>query len=547
MTKGNAGSKLLGLAVTLLMCLSGFAMLAPGASATPVEYLAGLDNLPQTRLYAPTVEDDGMLYTIGGILSSASGGTSLTSLLIYDIVTGETTRGADLPVGVAYMSAAVGTDGRVYVFGGFNLSLGYTAQVQIYNITSDSWTTGTPASLGMGAGAAVTVSNGTIYVFGAATDEASTLAYDPVTDTWTDMADRPNAAWVSRAVLWDSTSIIVMGGRVSGSTTNAVDIYNPVTDTWSSAEPMPGARMWGGAFVGTDGYVYYVGGSTASWPTTAGATDTLFRYAPDVDEWETSTSTLWDARDAFGMTTDSYGRTFLVGGYDDSSAQSSVWMIVTADVTWDDLEIASPSDGSVVSGEVAVAVSVMNANYGTARVDLLVDGVLLQSSGQIWSGTITFMWDTTGLADGSSHVLTAIGILWNGEVREDVVTVTVSGMSVEEQVADIVQQLAVLQAMLSVPGANLTSLAIEAAILQAKLDGIIAGLGAMGASSSVMWDQLNVTFAALQTQLDDFQAQIDRVEDKADTAGTYGIVTMVLVIIIIILAALMLMMARKKP
>jgi len=42
-----------------------------------------------------------------------------------------------------------------------------------------------------------------------------------------------------------------------------------------------------------------------------------------------------------------------------------------------------------------------------------------------------------------------------------------------------------------------------------------------------MWDQLNVTFAALQQQLDDFQEQIDRVETKADTAGTYGIVTMV--------------------
>jgi hypothetical protein len=111
----------------------------------------------------------------------------------------------------------------------------------------------------------------------------------------------------------------------------------------------------------------------------------------------------------------------------------------------------------------------------------------------------------------------------------------------------IQQQLAVLQAMLNVPGANLTSLAIEAAILQAKLDGIIAGLGVMGAGSSTMWDQLNVTFAALQQQLDDFQEQIDRVETKADTAGTYGIVTMVLVIIIIILVALMVMMARKKP
>jgi archaellum biogenesis protein FlaJ (TadC family) len=88
---------------------------------------------------------------------------------------------------------------------------------------------------------------------------------------------------------------------------------------------------------------------------------------------------------------------------------------------------------------------------------------------------------------------------------------------------------------------------MQAAILQAKLDGIIAGLGAAGVSSSVMWEQLNVTFAALQTQLDDFQTQIDRVENKADNAGTYSIVNLVLVIVVIILAILMLMMMRKKP
>jgi N-acetylneuraminic acid mutarotase len=549
--KTNGGrAKVLGLFFALILCLAVPLSMAQNAKAGAAEYSSNITSLPEAREYSGVIEDEGKLYVIGGVVDDINVfGAPLTSVLIYEISTGEVTHGADMPIGVALASVTQGVDGRIYVIGGYNNSLGYTSMTQIYNITSDTWSSGAPTPVTIGPGAAVSVANGTIYVIGANPFNGnSTLAYDPVADSWKYVANQPSSIWGRRAVYWNESAIFVMGGRSGGGASSSLMVFDPLANTWTPLTSMPTASFSGGAATALNGVVYYFGGSDSSW-VSGTQISAIQKYDPTEDTWSTSTITsLSPARSGFGTAIDEMGRIFAVGGYDGSAGVPTVTMIVPTDLVYDKVEIVSPTEGSIVSGQVAIGVAYSTPNVGMPVIEVFVDGVFLGSQTAPWfSSTITYLWDTTGLADGSSHVITAKGTLWNGAIREDSVTVTVSSMSPEEQLASIQQQLTVLQTLLTIPDANLTALAMQAAILQAKLDGIIAGLGAMGASSSVMWDQLNVTFAALQTQLNDFQTQIDRVENKADNAGTYSIVNLVLVIIVIVLLALMLMMVRKKP
>jgi Kelch motif/Bacterial Ig domain len=549
--KTNGGrAKVLGLLLALILCLAIPLSMAQNAKAGATEYSTNITPLPEAREYSGVIADEGKLYVIGGVVDDIYVfGAPVSTTLIYDISTGEVTRGANMPTGVALASTTKGVDGRIYVIGGFNNSLGYISSTQIYNITSDTWSSGAPAPVTLGPGAAVTVANGTIYVIGANPFLGnSTLAYDPVADSWKYVANQSSNIWGRRAVYWNESAIFVMGGRDGSSASSSLMVFDPLANTWTTLASMPTASFSGGAATGLNGVVYYLGGSDDTW-VDGNQISAIQKYDPAEDTWSTSTIiSFYPARSGFGTAIDEMGRIFAVGGYDGSAGVDTVTMIIPTDLVYDEVEIVSPTEGSIVSGQVAIGVAYSTPNVGMPVIEVFVDGVFLGSQTAPWfSSTITYLWDTTGLADGSSHVITARGTLWNGVVREDSVTVTVSSMSPEEQLAAIQQQLTVLQTLLTIPDANLTALAMQAAILQAKLDGIIAGLGAAGVSSSAMWAQLNVTFAALQTQLDDFQTQIDRVEGKADSAGTYSIVNLVLVIIVIVLLALMLMMIRKKP
>lgn len=548
-------TRVLGAVFSLILCLAVPLSLAQNTAAEPTEYVSNLADIPQNLMFPSVVEDDGKLYVIGGLVDDIYGFTSpLANVYIYDIATGESTRGADMQYGVCWAEAAKGNDGKVYVFGGYNGSFGYTALTQIYDIAGDSWALGSPVPTARGGGSAVTVENGTIVLLGSyAGDAMETLLYDPVGDSWSNMAPQPVFEPGRRAAYWDESAIFVMGG--SGPSSSLYK-FDPTANTWTELEDMPYAAFMGGAAAGLNGVVYHFGGVDGSWADVGSQLYQIQKYDPLTDTWsESAISSLFPARSGFGYASDEYGRIFVVGGYDGASVVPTVSMIVPTDLVYDELEIVGPTEGSVVNGVVTISVSYSTPNVGMPVIEVFVDGVFLDSQTAPWlGGTVSFVWDTTALLDGSSHEITARGTTWYGVIKEDSVTVTVSSMSLEERLDALVQsisdlqiQLAEAQAQLASEDANVTALAIQVAVMQAKLDGIIAGMAAMGASSAATTAALNATLAALQAQLDDFQEQIDRVENKADTAGTYGMVTLVLVIVVIVLLALMFMMARKKP
>jgi len=548
--------RVLGAVFSLLLCLAAPLSLAQNTAAEPTEYVSNLTGIPENLMYPSVAEDSGLLYVIGGLVDDVGGFVpSSDRVYIYDIASGETTRGADMQYGTCWAEIAKGLDGNIYVFGGFNNSFGYMATTQIYDISADSWSLGAPCPDSRGGGSAVTVANGTMILIGAfGGSSVSTYLYDPVADSWAMMADQPVSVGARKATYWDESSIYVMGGA---SPSDTLYNFDPTANTWTELSPMPYASMMGGVASGNNGVVYHFGGVAGSWADTGSQLSQIQKYDPVADEWSLAQfSSLSPARSGFGYAEDSHGRIFVVGGYDGGSVIDLVSMIIPADVVFDELEIVDPTDGAIVDGVVTISVMYSTPDSGMPVIELWVDNVLVDTQTAPWfASTVEFLWDATALLAGSTHVITVRGTTWNGELREDTVTVTVSDQSTEEALAALQLQLATLQMQL-----NLMALAMEEAnastmaylnaqltILQAALTQIGAGLTAMGAGQTAAMDELNATLADLQLQLDAFQEQIDRVEDKADTAGTYGIVTMVLVIIVVVLVALMIMMARKKP
>jgi N-acetylneuraminic acid mutarotase len=582
-------ARVLGIVFALLLCLAVPLSLAQDAKAEPTEYAGDIADLPASRVYSSVAEDNGKLYIVGGWESDMTGmELSLRSVLIYDIATGTVTQGADIPTGVSLFSITKGIDGRLYVFGGYNSTMGWTTLTQIYNITSDSWSNGAPCPVSLGGGSAVPVANGSIYVIGAnsADNGNSTLVYDPVADSWRYSTDQPVTVWLRMASYWSASSIIVTGGVYAGGAVDSTYSFNPMTEEWTLMAPMPNPAAFGGVATAPNGVVYCFGGVDASSPLSGVPISAIQKYDPVADAWSVSTfSSLSPARSAFGYSIDSLGRIFTVGGYDGGSALPTVTMIVPTDLVYDELQIVGPTDGAIVSGTVTISVAFKTPDVGMPVIDIFVDGVFLDSQTAPSSGgTVSYVWDASALTPGSPHVITARGTLWNGVLREDSVTVVVVSDSVEAQVAvlraqaDAIlvtlgmiaqgmvdqnastmayldAQIGALQAALVMLGqamvdANASTMAYldaQLAQLQVVLAQIGNGLVAMGAGQSAAMDGLNVTLDDLQTQLDDFQEQIDRIEGKADTAGTYSIVNLVLVIIVVVLLALMLMMVRKKP
>lgn len=103
------------------------------------------------------------------------------------------------------------------------------------------------------------VVNGKLYVTGGLTNDASgkivamtrSDVYDPATDTWTELADAPEAI-THTGVVVDGADLWFVGGYVGdhpGAATAHVWKYDTLTDTWSAGPDLPAARGAGAAAI----------------------------------------------------------------------------------------------------------------------------------------------------------------------------------------------------------------------------------------------------------------------------------------------------------
>jgi N-acetylneuraminic acid mutarotase len=93
----------------------------------------------------------------------------LSSVEAYDPKTDAWQEVAPMPLPRQNMGAALGSDGRIYVIGGFESYVGSTPpqkDVQIYDPRADRWAEGPPLNTGRGGHTAVATPDGKIYVIG---------------------------------------------------------------------------------------------------------------------------------------------------------------------------------------------------------------------------------------------------------------------------------------------------------------------------------------------------------------------------------------------
>ena len=158
--------------------------------------------------------------------------------------------------------------------------------------------------------AAASYSNG-IYAIAGQTSEGPTNlveCFDPQTNTWTKLADKPTAvSEVSAVVLGEK--IYVPGGMLAnGQVINRLEVFDPRKGSWESKAELPLA-VSGYALATYEGQMYLFGGWNGKQ-----VVDHAWRYDPFNDEWHAAAN-LPSAR-AYATAAEVSGKIFVMGGWD---------------------------------------------------------------------------------------------------------------------------------------------------------------------------------------------------------------------------------------
>jgi N-acetylneuraminic acid mutarotase len=258
------GAKTFAPVLALLMVGATLAAVAPSASAVLTGEWMLEPPMDGMRAQAVVVHDgDGTVYVMGGV-SNASSYAAVPDAASCDLATGTWTALAPMPVGVRGAAGAIGTDGLVYVFSGYNGTR--VADTQIYDPATDSWTTGTDVPIPAWEASAAATYDGRIWVAGGENgglgDELQ--VYDPETDTWGTGTALPDPT-LGGDMVADGSYLYLIGGSSSGYVaTNASYRYYIWGGTWAELSPIPEPRTAHALAIGIDDQIYLAGGSSSA-------------------------------------------------------------------------------------------------------------------------------------------------------------------------------------------------------------------------------------------------------------------------------------------
>ena len=256
--------------------------------------------------YLPSTNE---VYLIGGRVDvdpSQTGDEASTTLVeVFDMVNKTWSPSTSiLPEVQQYHNCAV-AGGKIYSIGDHypfaSPSVEATGLVQVFDPTTGNWTYGTsmPGNQSVGLAGAAS-QDGMIYVAGgvSAHDRSDStdrlLRYDPVNDTWTQLASMNNERHSFQLVSYKG-KLIAFGGvaiyfdpiantTVEGET-NLTEAYDPVTNTWSQ---LPNASHRFSAYaaaVFNDEIIIHGGYELSGWQGTA--SDKTYGYNPFTNQWNT--------------------------------------------------------------------------------------------------------------------------------------------------------------------------------------------------------------------------------------------------------------------
>ena len=222
-----------------------------------------------------------------------------------------------------FAGAVMGNE--VFVFGGNAIDETDLYTGETYDILADMWadTANNPHGLGWGVEEVSGVAlNGRFYVFGARGRYGSggdkgafnyNEMYDPATDGWRTLAEKPTIARAVPLAVWRE-KIYLFGGKGKENYHAAVESYDPQSDTWQHRTNMPKALVCSAVAVHEDS-AYIIGG----YDEDADAmNDEVMRYDFTTDTWTRDYCTAsTDAARVYSYATQTpvvNGKAYLIGG-----------------------------------------------------------------------------------------------------------------------------------------------------------------------------------------------------------------------------------------
>lgn len=521
----NSASRVVsqGLCVLVLVSLLGvFAV--PAAAVLDSEWEVET-SLGEARHLAVVVSDDeGLVYVISGVTTGLSYPTVHANT--YDPYTGDWTELEPIPVGVRGSSGVFGEDGRLYIMSGYNDTFGHVSNVQIYDPEADEWSAGAAIPNAVWAGRSALGSDGRIYVLGGETSSTPVTnlvqIYDPEADSWSSGAGMPAAMYHGVAIPKGSYIYYLSGADSTFTGVPAFYRYYVPGNSWSTLSSMPMASWGGGGALGPDGFLYYFGGYASSGITGNGCyydlTEGVWKTLPDLNA---------GAYNLGGVCLPD-GTLLAVGGLNGTS-QTRVESLNLVDYSVSIAQSAVNNGGFVTLSVEAEFANLAINEYDVYAYWLSPDGVSMGYD-VYWiraPGEVEFAIPVPMNAEPGMYQLIVEYIYvydtdtWYSVLLEESLQFAVEVLDVptiEEQIAALEEQLAALQETFD----------------------------ATNATQSDQMAALADAIAALQQQLAAQDDMIDTLEDKADSANLWAMLTMVLVVVVLVLLLLMFLMGRKK-
>jgi N-acetylneuraminic acid mutarotase len=171
------------------------------------------------------------------------------SLNVYDTTTKTWAAASAPPHETEWRVTTAGTDGRIYVTGGFRPNGGIVhdavADLDIYDPVALRWSSGKSLGTARMYHVAAPLPDGRTVVAGGCSDDHTSLSsaevYDPAADTWSGVADLPLSLRGAAATMGPDGRVYVVGGTVGTgcdfTTANTkLYVYLPGQNRWVSSE-----------------------------------------------------------------------------------------------------------------------------------------------------------------------------------------------------------------------------------------------------------------------------------------------------------------------
>lgn len=339
-----------------------------------------------------------------------------------------------MPVGTTHVQAA--TDGRyIYMAGGFPLVNG-SAPVDtfwIYDPQTRVWTNGAPLPQPRGSGALAynSVTNQLHYISGLPADRSTDQP-----DHWTLDLSNPAAVWVARANIpiarnhFQAVEIdgkmYAVGGQQGHDAVHAdtrfVHVYDPVTDTWTQLADMPISRSHheGAMFVFNERIVIIAGSASLEGQDQVANVTT---YNPQTGTWTELTPI---PVPLYGASAATYnGRVFVTGGgLTNPDLQLNSWSTTFAEDCAPTTPATAPNAANTT---VAQASPIGIFDPAISKIGFLTPGQLGAQNEQLeWMITVS----NNGTANGQNIV---ISDTLRPELRIDNVTTSQGTVSINGQ------------------------------------------------------------------------------------------------------------------